>query len=53
MVSDRTFGEPADDVFAHAPVVVEASYRQQLLIPASLEARAVLVRPDPDGGVTV
>lgn len=53
LVSERTFGEPADEVFATAPVVVEAAYRQQFLLPSSLEPRAVLVRPDDDGGVTV
>ena len=53
VVSDREFGSPADDVFASAPVVVTARYRQQLLIPSSLEARAVLARADDDGGFTV
>jgi carbon-monoxide dehydrogenase large subunit len=53
MINEREFGEPVDDVFAQAPVVVQANYRQQLLIPTSIEARAVLVRPEPDGGVTV
>ena len=53
LVSDREFGSPADDVFASAPVVVTARYRQQLLIPSSLEARAVLARADDDGGFTV
>ena len=53
VVSDREFGSSADDVFASAPVVVTARYRQQLLIPSSLEARAVLARADDDGGFTV
>jgi aerobic carbon-monoxide dehydrogenase large subunit len=53
IVTDRDFGEPADDAFEHAPVVVQADYRQQLLIPTSLEGRAVLVRPDDDGGLTI
>jgi carbon-monoxide dehydrogenase large subunit len=53
IVSEREFGEPAGDVFARAPVVVEAAYREQLVIPTSLEARAVLARADGDGGLTV
>jgi carbon-monoxide dehydrogenase large subunit len=53
VVSDRTFGEPVDDVLAAAPVVVEAAFDQQPLIPTSLEARAVLARADDDGGFTV
>ncbi|MGO9784649.1 MAG: xanthine dehydrogenase family protein molybdopterin-binding subunit [Streptosporangiaceae bacterium] len=53
VVSDREYGAPADDVFTTAPVVVTARYRQQLLIPTSLEGRAVLARPDEDGGFTV
>ncbi|MEO3806840.1 xanthine dehydrogenase family protein molybdopterin-binding subunit [Nonomuraea sp. B1E8] len=52
VVAERTFGEPAGDVFATAPVVVEAAYREQLLLPTSLEARAVLADPG-DGGLTV
>ncbi|MEQ4721415.1 xanthine dehydrogenase family protein molybdopterin-binding subunit [Nonomuraea sp. B19D2] len=50
---ERTFGAPADDVFASAPVVVEAAYREQLLLPTSLEPRAVLVDPGRDGRLTV
>jgi aerobic carbon-monoxide dehydrogenase large subunit len=53
IVTDRDLGEPADEVFARAPVVVEAEYRQQLLIPTSLEGRAVLARADEGGGFTV
>lgn len=53
VVSDRTFGEPADDVLRDAPVVVEATFGQQPLIPTSLEARAVLARADGDGGFTL
>ena len=53
LAREEDFGEPADDVFAGAPVVVEAEYRQQLLLPTSLEARAVLVRPETGGGLTV
>ena len=53
VVSEREFGAPCADVFARAPVVVEAAYREQLLLPTSLEARAVLVRPEPGGGLTV
>ncbi|MBF8189824.1 xanthine dehydrogenase family protein, partial [Nonomuraea sp. K274] len=53
VAAEQTFGAPADDVFASAPVVVEAAYRQQLLLPTSLEPRAVLVDPGHDGGLTV
>jgi aerobic carbon-monoxide dehydrogenase large subunit len=53
IVTERDFGQPADDVFAQAPVVVKAAYRQQLLIPTSLEGRAVLARADDDGGFTI
>jgi carbon-monoxide dehydrogenase large subunit len=50
---DQHFGEPADDVFDAAPVVVEAEYRQQLLLSTSLEARAILVSPGAQGELTV
>ncbi|MCW2526574.1 MAG: aldehyde oxidase and xanthine dehydrogenase molybdopterin binding protein [Pseudonocardiales bacterium] len=53
LLQDHSVGDPVDDVLATAPVVVEASYRQQLLLHTSLEARAILVRPDEDGGITV
>ncbi|GLW05683.1 carbon-monoxide dehydrogenase large subunit [Microtetraspora sp. NBRC 13810] len=53
VAEERTFGGPADDVFAAAPVVVEAAYREQLVLPMSLEARAVLIRPDGADRFTV
>ncbi|MFI6732780.1 xanthine dehydrogenase family protein molybdopterin-binding subunit [Nonomuraea sp. NPDC050451] len=53
LAAERTFGRPADDVFAAAPVVVEAAYREQLLLPTSLEPRAILVDPGPDHRLTV
>lgn len=53
LVTDVTAGDPVDDVLAGAAVVVEASYRQQLLVHTSMEARALLVRPDDDGGLTI
>ncbi|MFG1704277.1 xanthine dehydrogenase family protein molybdopterin-binding subunit [Nonomuraea sp. M3C6] len=53
VAAERTFGEPADDVFATAPVVVEAAYREQLLLPTSLEPRAILVEPGRAGRLTV
>lgn len=50
----RDFGEPiGDPVWRAAAVVVEARYRQQLLAHTYLEARAILVSPRPDGGLTV
>ncbi|TDE58848.1 aldehyde oxidase [Nonomuraea mesophila] len=53
VLAEHTFGAPADDVFAAAPVVVEAAYREQLLLPTSLEPRAVLAEPGEHGGLTV
>ncbi|MET7327661.1 xanthine dehydrogenase family protein molybdopterin-binding subunit [Nonomuraea sp. NPDC005650] len=53
LAAERTFGHPADDVFATAPVVVEAAYREQLLLPTSLEPRAILVDPGRDHRLTV
>jgi carbon-monoxide dehydrogenase large subunit len=42
-------GEPIDDaVWRAADVVVEAAYRQQLLIPNPMECRAFLAVPDGD-----
>ena len=45
----KQFGPPvADRTWREAAVVVAASYRQPLLAPTSLEARAILVIPDGD-----
>jgi len=52
-VGDDDAGDDLTDVFAAAPVVVEGSFRQQRVLPTSLEGRAVLVRPEDDGGVTM
>lgn len=53
VVLDQELGEPvAEATWADAAVVVETDLRQQLLAPTSLEARAILVRPEP-GGLTV
>jgi carbon-monoxide dehydrogenase large subunit len=42
-------GEPIDDeVWRSAGVVVEAAYRQQLLVPSPMECRAFLAVPDGD-----
>lgn len=42
-------GEPIDDaVWRDADVVVEAAYRQQLLVPNPMECRAFLAVPDGD-----
>jgi carbon-monoxide dehydrogenase large subunit len=42
-------GEPIDEaVWRDADVVVEASYRQQLLVPSPMECRAFLAVPDGD-----
>ena len=53
LVTEREVGDPVDDVLAAAPVVVEARYRQELVLHTSMEARAILARPDDDGGLTV
>ncbi|WP_250008244.1 xanthine dehydrogenase family protein molybdopterin-binding subunit [Actinoplanes sp. M2I2] len=54
VASEKTFGEPIDEaVWQQATVVVEATYRQQLLAHTYLETRAILVRPEPGGGLTV
>jgi carbon-monoxide dehydrogenase large subunit len=46
-------GEPIDDeVWRTADVVVEAAYRQQLLVPSPMECRAFLAVPD-GGRLTV
>jgi carbon-monoxide dehydrogenase large subunit len=49
----REYGAPVEDVMASAPVVVEATIRNGRLAPTSIEARAVLVRPEDDGRLTV
>ncbi len=53
LVVDTSKGDPVDDVLAACDVVVEATYRQELVVHTSMEARAILVRPDDDGGFTV
>jgi carbon-monoxide dehydrogenase large subunit len=52
-VGEEGSGDDLADVFASAPVVVEGRFRQQRLLPTSLEGRALLVRPEDDGGITV
>jgi aerobic carbon-monoxide dehydrogenase large subunit len=49
----REYGAPVAEVIAGAPVVVEASIRNQRLAPTSIETRALLVTPEPDGRLTV
>jgi carbon-monoxide dehydrogenase large subunit len=46
-------GAPCDDEVARSPVVVETTVRSQRLAPMSLEGRAILVRPEAAGGLTV
>jgi aerobic carbon-monoxide dehydrogenase large subunit len=46
---EKEFGPPVEDgTWERAAVVVGASFRQQLLAPTSLEARAILVAPQDD-----
>jgi carbon-monoxide dehydrogenase large subunit len=50
----KDFGEPIEDaVWQSAAVVVEATYRQQLVSHMYMEPRAILARPEPHGGLTV
>ncbi|GLZ56061.1 xanthine dehydrogenase family protein molybdopterin-binding subunit [Actinomycetospora sp. NBRC 106378] len=43
---EKEFGPPvADTTWQEAHVVIDSRYRQQLLAPTSLEARAILVEP--------
>jgi carbon-monoxide dehydrogenase large subunit len=50
----RDFGEAVpESVWQDAAVVVEAHYRQQLLAHTYLEPKAILVRPEAGGGLTV
>ena len=53
LVAEKEVGAGVEDVLAGAPVVVEARYRQELVLHTSMEGRAILVRPDDDGGITV
>ncbi len=51
---EKHFGPPvAEETWARAHTVVDVSLRQQLLAPTSLEARAILVEPGPDGSLTI
>ncbi|MFF0763805.1 xanthine dehydrogenase family protein molybdopterin-binding subunit [Streptomyces sp. NPDC003737] len=50
---ETNLGDPIDPgVWERAAVVVEATYRYPLLCHTSMEARAILVRPDTGGGIT-
>lgn len=52
--TDKEFGDRIDEsVWRDAAVVVTASYRQQLVSHMFMEPRAILVRPEPGGGLTV
>ena len=53
VASTREYGAPVDDVFVTAPVVVDAVIRNQRVAPTSIEARAVLVEPEPSDRLTV
>lgn len=50
---EETLGEPAAENLANAAVVVELEIRNARLAPASIEPRAVLVRPEAEGSLTV
>lgn len=53
VVSVREYGEPVDRLFDSAPVVVETTIRNGRVVPTSIEARAILVRPTPEGRIDV
>ncbi len=53
VVAEVELGAAAESTFARAPVVVEGDFRQPRLLPTSLEARALLAAPTPDGGLLV
>lgn len=53
VASTREYGSSVAEVFESAPVVVEATIRNQRLAPTSIEARAILVDPGTDGRLTV
>lgn len=54
VAAEREFGAPVPgQVWRRAAVVVEASYRQQLLAHTYMEPKAFLARPEPGGGLTV
>ncbi|WP_374023801.1 xanthine dehydrogenase family protein molybdopterin-binding subunit [Mycobacterium sp. HNNTM2301] len=52
--TDKDFGDRIDEsVWRDAAVVVTANYRQQLVSHMFMEPKAILVRPEPGGGLTV
>lgn len=52
--TDKEFGDRIDEsVWRDAAVVVTANYRQHLVSHMFMEPRAILVRPEPGGGLTV
>src|SRR5204863_3746691 len=53
VAAEQEFGRPASASTWENSVVVEAAYRQNLVAHTSMEARAMLVRPEADGGLTV
>jgi carbon-monoxide dehydrogenase large subunit len=56
VATDNEFGAGEEEIeraMAGAAVVVEGRYREQPLIHTSMEPRAVLVRPERDGGLTI
>ena len=49
----REHGGPVDEVFDSAPIVVEATIRNERLAPTSIEARGILIEPGEDGRLTI
>ena len=53
VVTTVDLGGVEDEDFAEAAVVVECDFRQQRLLPSSLEGRSLLAVPGADGGLVV
>ncbi|WP_433041557.1 xanthine dehydrogenase family protein molybdopterin-binding subunit [Dactylosporangium sp. CS-033363] len=54
VAAEREFGTAAaEDVWHGAAMLIEARYRQQRLVHTSIEPKAILVRPDSGGGLTI
>lgn len=54
VAAQKEFGDPIDESVWHdSAFVVGGSYRQQLVSHTYMETKAILVRPEPDGGLTV
>ncbi|WP_433201361.1 xanthine dehydrogenase family protein molybdopterin-binding subunit [Dactylosporangium sp. CS-047395] len=54
VAAEREFGQAAAaEVWHGAAMLIDARYRQQRLVHTSIEPKAILVRPDSGGGLTI